>query len=123
VDYVQTEAKTVTFGAGVDGLTVDVSYGEQGEVENISIELTELSPRDPNEWTFEVVTQDGEVYTFVDDDGYLNVHGPGGMDEDVSHLYAEWAGIEDQDSADVFGEWVIETVDYIYESANLEQVD
>jgi len=123
VDYIETEAKSVTFGAGVDGLSIDVSYGEQGEVESLSIELIELSTRDPNEWTFEVVTQDGEVYTFVDDNGYLGVLGPNGLDVDVSHSYAEWAGVEDQDSADRFGEWVVETVDYIYEAAELEQVD
>jgi len=120
LDYLENDAKALVSGAGVDRIIASVP---QVESEPPEVEFEELSSRAPGEWTFEVITQGKELYTFVDDNGKLDVHGPNGLNVDVSHSYAEWAGIEDWEAADVFGEWVNGNVDFIYEVAGLEQID
>ncbi len=115
MDFLGENTKTVILGAGVDGITAAADLSK--------VEFVELSAREAEEWTFEVITNDGDLYNFVDDNGKLSVNGPDGLNVDVSHSYAEWAGIKDSDAADVYGEWVIENVDFIYEVAGLEQID
>ncbi len=115
MDELCEKTKTIVIGAGVDGVRAAADLSK--------VEFVELSAREPEEWTFEVITKDGELYNFVDDNGTLTVNGPDGLKVDVSHSYAESAGVKDSDAADAFGEWVIENADFIYEVAGLEQID
>ncbi len=116
------QISSITLGSGVDSVTITLP---QGDSPLIHLELGQLSDRPEDEWTFEVKTDDGEFYTYMDENGEICAIGSNGKVFDVTDSYAGYVSVddEDEDAADVFGEYVVERVKQIYSALGVEQLD
>jgi len=114
------QISSITLGSGVDYVLITLP---QGGSHHVQIEIGQLSDRPEDEWTFEVKTDDGEFYTFADENGELCAIGSNGKVIDATGSYASYMNVDGGDAADVFGEYVVDRVKQIYNALEVEQMD
>ena len=102
LDVLETEVDTVILGIGESSVIFSIEENEQ------TIEFGTLPGiTNENEWTFNLITNDGEVYSFVSQsDGEVNLVGPNGYDENMSQYLAEFVEVPVNEVANSFAEMV-----------------
>ncbi len=101
LETLQDEVDTVVLGVGEISVTFTEENGEA------SVEFGTLPwITNEEEWTFDMITQDGETYSFVSHGGEVDLVGPNGLDINISQEYADYAEIPLNEVADNFGDYV-----------------
>ena len=101
LETLQEEVDTVVLGIGELSVTFTEENGEG------SMEFGRLPwITNEEEWTFDMITHDGEAYSFVSHNGEVDLVGPNGLGINISQEYADYAEIALNEVADNFGDYV-----------------